>query len=311
MQTRTSVGDTGATPVAIDFVVIGAAKAASTSLHHYLSAHPGTFVPRVKEIAFFSDTHLWDKGTDWYFDWFENADGTRLTGEVSPQYMRDDITAERMHQVLPHAKLIVSLRNPIDRLYSHYRHAVVEGNLQNSVFGQLIDQQLAGHDSSLVREFRELLRYGEYGRILTAYLRLYPREQIRVVQFDDLVKRPRATIDDLCAWLGLSGRVPDAALDKRHNVGGALRYPRLGRAVQEAAVWANRQPLLRAAAVQLVSRQRLRSWWWWFRKEFNRKRVPTVKLTSRERTQVARYYADDVRQLEELLGEPMPWPEFH
>jgi hypothetical protein len=100
-----------------DFVIIGATKSATTWLSSNLSAHPRVFLPS-PELHYFS--RHYDKGEEWYRSHFADARDGQLIGEKSASYLPDAQTPHRLHRLLPKARLIAQLRNPIERAYSDY-----------------------------------------------------------------------------------------------------------------------------------------------------------------------------------------------
>ena len=108
-----------------DFLVIGAQKAGTTALYAYLRWHPGITGPSWKEVSFF-DRHWW-RGEFWYRGQFPLRSGQRLVGEASPSYLFHPLAPERVRSLVPEAKLIALVRDPVDRAYSHYQHEVALG----------------------------------------------------------------------------------------------------------------------------------------------------------------------------------------
>src|SRR4051812_9293771 len=106
------------------FVVVGAMRSGTTALVRYLGAHPRVYVGR-KEVHFF-DRHF-DKGIDWYKSQFDAPSGVLAVGEGTPRYMFDPVAVQRMARVLPDAKLVVTIREPVARAYSHYLKNVARG----------------------------------------------------------------------------------------------------------------------------------------------------------------------------------------
>ena len=131
-----------------DSIVIGVGRGATTTLHHNLSKNPCLFSAAYDEIGFFDENyHL---GEDWYRSLFPTKHTKNktikdhnhfLSFEVTPSYIRKPWAARRIKQVLPHAKLIAILRNPVDRTYSHYNMGVNESNEQRS-FEDVIKKDL-------------------------------------------------------------------------------------------------------------------------------------------------------------------------
>jgi hypothetical protein len=166
-----------------DFVIIGAPRAGTTALWRHLDAHPDISMSRYKELRFFNEG--WHKGLDWYEKQFSDEG---LRGEATPGYMYDRLALERMAKVIPSARLIVVLRDPVDRAYSQYWFRRGRG-LESRSFA----------DSAA-----RYLKPGHYLPHLLNVCEFYPREALKVVVFeDDLVARPEATYRNLCRYLGV------------------------------------------------------------------------------------------------------------
>lgn len=111
-----------------DFIIIGAMKCGTTSLYYYLRNHPDIFMPREKELHYFVEEKNFKKGEDWYQSNFN--DKFRLNGEASTNYTKKHLFSgvpERMHKVVPKAKLIFLYRDPAERSWSHYIHSLAAG----------------------------------------------------------------------------------------------------------------------------------------------------------------------------------------
>lgn len=103
------------------FLGLGAQKAGTTTLHHWLATHPQVFVPPVKELHFFSLHHA--LGTSWYASHFGAALPGQLLGEITPYYLFHPMVPQRIAALLPHVRCIALLRDPVERALSHYFHA--------------------------------------------------------------------------------------------------------------------------------------------------------------------------------------------
>ena len=112
-----------------DFMLIGAMKSGTTTLHAYLSRHPGLFLCTPKEPGFFSRDERYARGLDWYRELFTDAQPEQLCGEASTCYSRwphFENAAPRIAADVPGAKLLYITRDPVERAYSHYRHLMEE-----------------------------------------------------------------------------------------------------------------------------------------------------------------------------------------
>ena len=104
-----------------EFLGIGTQKGGTTTLHQLLTSHPQVFLPKCKEIHFFSLHYA--KGTNWYANHFKDAAKDQIKGEITPLYLFDTKAPKRIHKILPEAKLITLLRDPVERTLSQIFHA--------------------------------------------------------------------------------------------------------------------------------------------------------------------------------------------
>jgi len=194
-----------------DFLVIGAQKAGTTALYAYLRWHPGIAGPSWKEVSFF-DRHWW-RGEAWYRGQFPLRAGTRLVGEASPSYLFHPLAPERARSLVPGAKLVALLRDPVDRAYSQYQHEVALGREPLSFEDALAaeDERLVGEVERLIADPRAFSRAwwdhtytarGRYAEQLERWLEAFPSEQLLVVRTEDLGERPAETYASILAFLG-------------------------------------------------------------------------------------------------------------
>ena len=187
-------------------------KCATTSLHFMLGGHPNVFIPD-REIGcldmddqeqhpdfFIYSGRRWtypdwekerDKYLQWYASFFQNAKPDQLIGEDSTTYIASEKTAGRMAQLLPDVKLIFMLRDPADRTYSHYWHLVRTGRATYNFEDML--QYAAG----------TLLQRSFYKQQLERYFRLFPRERIKIILFEDFTRNLANVVNDVLEFLGL------------------------------------------------------------------------------------------------------------
>lgn len=189
-----------------NFLCVGASKSGTTSLHYILSQHPDIFLPEKKEIHFFDDNNNFQKGISWYQQQFEKAGPEKLIGDISPDYMFYDYALARAADILgTDVKLILMLRNPIERAYSEYLYNVRRGffegsfeeaiqeekkydvlNFENRIFIQLYRSMYSVHISNLQKSFPNL-------------------NNIKYIIFEeDFLKNRQRTIDELFCFLSVN-----------------------------------------------------------------------------------------------------------
>ena len=196
----------------LDFLVIGAAKSATTTLYELLKNHPELFIPSAKEVPTFSDEKVFKRGYLQYTsNHFQGAKENQKWGTVTPQYLlgQEDIgtknIAIRIRSTLPDVKLIVLLRHPVERAYSHYKMQVQRGHESRS-FDQVVRDFMLLSDSKreqIPPEF-DYIHGGEYGKLLSHYYSLFSPENILIITTDELKKSPVVVVRDDCTFLSVS-----------------------------------------------------------------------------------------------------------
>ncbi|MDH3718046.1 MAG: sulfotransferase domain-containing protein [Planctomycetota bacterium] len=169
-----------------NFLYIGTSKAGSTWIYHVLAQHSRVFIAPCKG-AYFFDNHF-QNGLEWYHDFFRRAGDEPVIGEISHSYLHSPDAAERIAQIMPAAKLMVCLRDPVQRAFSDYLDSVKNG-------------RFAGTFTEALQTNASLLERGAYATHLARYLEDFGREQIHAAMFDDLQADPQKFADDLFAFL--------------------------------------------------------------------------------------------------------------
>jgi len=194
-----------------DFLVLGAQKAGTTALYAYLRRHPGITGPSWKEVSFF-DRH-WTRGERWYRGNFPLRARGALVGEASPSYLFHPLAPQRVRQVVPDARLVALLRNPVDRAYSHYHHEVALGREPLSFEDALEaeEERVAGEVERLVADpgyfshawwDHTYVARGLYADQLERWLAVFEREQLLVLTTDELAADPGDAYTRVLAFVG-------------------------------------------------------------------------------------------------------------
>jgi sulfotransferase family protein len=201
-----------------DFLILGAQKAGTTALYAYLRWHPEITGPSFKEVSFF-DRH-YAKGEWWYRAHMPVRRGS-LVGEASPSYLFHPLAPERVSVMLPGARLIVLLRNPVDRAFSHYQHEVALGREPLS-FEEALDREEERMQGELDRMLRDpsyfslawwnytYVARGRYAEQLERWFATVPREQLLVLFTEELSADTAATYRRVLDFLGVGARELDS-----------------------------------------------------------------------------------------------------
>ncbi len=197
-----------------DFLVAGAMRSGTTSLYRYLGAHPAVFMAP-KELGFFTDHYT--SGLEWYSEQFANARPDQLLGDATADYLARASAMERIGETLPGTKLIASLRNPVERAWSHYLLLSARGREKRS-FPEAIDEELR-----LIRKEGDnaagvyYLYHGLYDTQLERAIRLLGRERVHVVVFERMASDPESIYRSLCSFLEVDTGFRPANLGTKVN----------------------------------------------------------------------------------------------
>jgi hypothetical protein len=199
---------TGAIRTLPDFLIIGAQRGGTTSLIRYLERHPNVQSAMHKEIHYFDLNYArgegWYRGhfpTKMYRRWVANRRGTSITGEATPYYMFHPLAAQRAADVVPKAKLIVLLRDPVERAISHYHHSVRRG-LESLPLSEALrreEDRLAGQEArmeqdpdytSKTHQYFSYVARGMYASQLRRWFTAFPRDQFLILESGRFRLRP-------------------------------------------------------------------------------------------------------------------------
>lgn len=298
-----------------DFFLIGAAKSGTTSLYSYLNQH--------SEI-FFSDTHkeagyfcfsgnklinpdnglppLWDTAmTDFeeYCSLFSGAENRQLVGDATPEYLLfPDETIKNIEVIylnrLADLKFVAMLRNPVERIWSHYwmmrRDGFENLDFDEAASKETIRKRLgAGWHPAY-----DYLGYGEYGRQIARYRDRFAADKLRIVLFEDFRADPVKVCQELFAFLGVDPSYrPDVSV--RHNVSGVLRHPVMHKWLftREHQFKSMARRLLPHATLQRIKAS-LVAW-----------NCRPVQMPTEIKIRLVEYYRDDVLTLSTILGRDL------
>ncbi len=291
-----------------DFLVAGVPKAGTTALHAALSRHPGLYLSPIKEPKFFLTDgppsakggpgdaltyreHVWRR--DRYEALFDAAPPGTLRGESTPLYLYDRAALRRIRGMIPGVRLIVVVRDPVERAHSNWTHLWSAGL---EPVGDFV-RACAEEDSRIAAGWASFWHYtglGMYGRQLGCAFSLFPRNQVLVLRYRLLVDSPGAALDRICAFLGVQPGIvteiprenvtahPERTLSHRAVSAGLRGGHALGRLLPGSAA---------ATATHRLER---------FLQRGGRERQP---LGWQQRQALLPRFEDDIRLLESLLGE--------
>lgn len=268
-----------------NLIVIGSSRCGTTSLYEYVRLHPEVSMSRTKELNFFVEERNWSRGVDWYERQFPEARPVR--GEASPHYTaypRYAGVPERMAALVPAAKLVYLVRDPIARAVSAYSLTRAMG----------LETQ---GPQAILADFRDgfYLAEGRYWMQLERYLEHFPREQILVVDQHELLRNRRETLARVFRFLDVDHAFQSPAFAREHHPTPARRRTRLGFALVpllDRLLGEDRSRMLRAKAPRLVRAPLV-----------SVRRDASVILDQDLRDQLESYFSEDVAKLRSFTGQ--------
>jgi hypothetical protein len=306
-----------------NFFIVGAAKAGTTSLYHYLDQHPDVYMSPLKEPCYFSfevrpenfetdsqwrameaveDVRRYLNGPmnekrregiicEWkdYVRLFAGATTQTAVGESSVSYLWSKTAARKIAAQMPQARIIMVLRSPVERAFSQYLHTVSDGYITES-FQSYVRASLrrSGDRFSLYHPFLEM---GFYHDQVQRYFDHFPRKQIGIWFYEETVKRPREFLREVLDFLGVdSAFTPD--ISKRHNQPHIARMVKPAQTLRRLGVW---QMLRRATPAPM--RGRLRGALY--------RPTGSVTMDAADRALMLDFYRGDIYRLEGLLNRDL------
>jgi hypothetical protein len=284
-----------------DFLIIGAPKAGTTTLHYALSQHPEVFMCPLKEAGFFwaygQPIRLHGPGAEKlrnrlvtqlndYQKLFKDARGAQTVGESSVRYLVSPAAPKNIHHFIPAARLVVILRQPAERAFSAFAHNRRDGLEPCDDFAQAIAEDRQGKRDDW--EFCRYLDRGFYFTSLTRYLEYFDRSQIHISLLEDLIQDPQGLMCGLFGFIGVDEAFePD--LTHKHNASGVIHNPLL------RTVWTHSNRLRVAVRPYLPAKMRHAAFEWVIRD------LDKMKMPADQRKELTEIYRPDILQLQELI----------
>ncbi len=283
-----------------NFLVIGAAKAGTTALHFYLAQHPQIYMSETKEIRFFpfenqsinfcgpdANPALFVTKIEDYRAFFEAGADYPARGESSTIYLYFARSAERIRHHLPDVKLIVILRHPADRAYSHYLMLKRDG-FEHLSFREALEaeDQRVSDNWAPNWHFR---RRGYYAAQLKPYLNIFEREQLRIYLYEDFTSDTIGVLQDIFRFLDVTDTFV-ADTSTRHNESRIPRSPALHAFLAERRSTKN----LFKPLVPFQLRKRIKG-------HINRRNLVKPPLNEDLRRRLIELYREDINRLQDML----------
>jgi len=281
----------------VNALIIGAGRSGTTSLYEFLDAHEGVCFSNVKEVNYFSLPDLYQRGERYYHAFFKKCKSTPVVVSADTYLLMDYDAIPRIHEYNPKMKIIVMLRDPVERAYSSYNYSVNYGH--HTAYEDFLDSM---EEEKNIREEEDIVSrnntghfYGSlYYEHLSRWEAVFPREQILLLKTSDLKDSPQKLTRELYTFLGLPDR---AGTIERTNVAAVPKSMKMER------LFIDRNHFLRRALRKLVPRfiknliigsgivDRLQ--------EANRKAQLSKPLSREQAEKASEFFSEDLRLLKQ------------
>jgi hypothetical protein len=281
------------------FLGIGAPKSATTWLFRCLQEHPDVFIPGSKQVGYFANDSMPQRRYEQYFD---GATEESAVGEITPRYLYSEEVPENTHRTVPDVKLFVSLRNPVDQVYSHFWHLLRQ---------ELRNPRPDSFEEALDVYSERLLTPARYHEHLSRWLEYYDQSRLHIILYDDISDCPEETLERLFAFLDVDSSFRPTFLRKKQSRSARTGTSPRGEAWEQ--VYLKLYDVLRSnvymslmdkvghgAAETIKNTLKVREVMEFL---FRSKGYP--EMNDETRKELQSYFANDIRNLERLTGRDL------
>jgi hypothetical protein len=255
------------------FIVAGGVRCATGWIRECLSEHPEVYM-QPKETHYFDKNY--EKGSEWYGQFFRDHISKKIFGEKTASYLHNEQVASHINKSLPNVKLIFCLRDPVERMYSHYSMSASNDEvLREMGFLQTVEHK------------PKFLEWGKYCQQLTPFLSRIPNDNILIKIYEDIEQDPYAFISDIYNFIGAN---------PYFKAPSTLMRTKPGQLEHNSSFWGSLSKIMLHPRAPFF----FRSFYTSIRPDENRK-----KITEKVYRRFSAYYQDDILQLEELLGRDL------
>jgi len=287
-----------------NFFIVGTMRAGTTSLYEYLNRSPGVFMSKEKEPRYFSGVfekrpRIENKSE--YLKLFQDSAGSTAIGEATTSYLLDPEAPENIYSALPHARIIIMLRNPRDRAFSHWHFNTVRGQIagknETLSFRNAIEAELADQSQKFFGISRLYIEQGYYAKQVARYFDRFPRNQVKVIIFEDFIKNTNPVTQDALSFLHIEPH--DISIGQVYNAAQSFAR-RETRGNLAARVLHSKTIRAFGRVIPTPIRSSVK------RKVLERKKA-NPRMRPGDRKFLDDLYRDDISKLEKILGLTLNW----
>jgi len=301
------------------FLCVGFAKCGTTTLHEILKQHKDVKLPMIKEPFFYANYNYYKRGFQWYIRRYygPNNAKNKLVGEINP-LIESNFNAKRIYKDFgPNLKLIFIMRNPVDRLFSDFKMWLLWGAcfknpqdniLDENTFSKFLDQFFEYEqetDRLHLKKQHPLINRGLYYKHIESYLKYFPRENMKFIVFEEFIKDPKKSCEEIYEFLGLKKQ---KGIDYTVKANSGNRSPRNIYSIKFGHFWINSCWKWITGNLPYISEtvcNRIDKIYWKMFDLISKKDEKKYLMNDMLRKRLENYYREDKERLEILLGRDL------
>ena len=286
-----------------NFFIVGGTKCGTTNISYYLNEHPQVFISELNEPYYFCK---FDVPNDFkrasmitnkekYLKLFEKAKNHKAIGEASSVYLHCPHAASEIKKTFPDSKIVISIRNPIERAHSNYFSNKFM-NFDKRSFTEIIDE----HEMQIKNEeffIYNILEPGFFSKHIQRFQKYFAKNKIKIIVFEDYIKNTVSTIESILSFLDIEEKIIFHKQPK-----GAYRIP--NNSFSKAIIENSKIRSIATRIIPTVTRQKIGD-------KFLLKQTNKPSMSSEENERLKKIYENEVLEIEKLLNRKLPWKEFY
>jgi hypothetical protein len=274
------------------FFIVGAPRSGTTSLYNYLKTIPEIFMSPVKEPGYFIPNDFRGFTEKKYLDLFKNIKNEIVIGEASAGYLANREASLKIKKQIPDAKIIITLRDPVERTFSDYLNNLRTGNVKRT-FEQDFENFLRNNKEQ--SHLKKSIPVSMFFEQVKNYLNIFGKENVKVLIFEETIKDTKKAIEDVLEFLGVQTQIPEN-FEKQYNAyseplgsfgTNIAKNKTISTIVKKIFPNKNRENILHTIL---------------------NKKGKKPKMSEEIKIKLQNLFLEDVKKLEKLLERPLPWP---
>jgi hypothetical protein len=279
-----------------NFFIVGAPKCGTTSLGEYLNQNPDVFFPERKEIHYFdvntkrdSNSHNWIRTEQDYLELYRSVNGEKIIGDATSSYLSDSETPKLIHEQVPNARILISLRNPVKQIFSFYVHRFRDG-LEKRNFNDVIIQDLEKIKQNDIKD--NIFRYAMFSDDVKNYINEFGESKVKIIFFEEWITNINKTLFELESFLEIQNYSKYQIL---------VENPHINK--NNPLIKISKNPTINTNLKKIIPKKTLKR----ILNFYITKIMTKPKINPEDELFLKKAFGEDVKELEKILNRKIPW----